>query len=116
MSRVEFTLSPEIARKNPLEKCKEPRSQGASEGGVIILRCYTFVYSFPTARLGVYTLFTLVDGQRYKSEPPFGEKPLDQALLIVPAVATGAAILAWRLRRGPATGSTAVEQAPQLQT
>jgi hypothetical protein len=47
----------------------------------------------------ISSVATIVQGPRYKSEPPFGEGPADIALLTVPAVATGVAILAWRTLR-----------------
>jgi hypothetical protein len=42
----------------------------------------------------------LAEGQRYKSEPAFGEKPGDLVMLTVPAVVTGVVLLAWRILRG----------------
>src|SRR5262245_37732663 len=42
------------------------------------------------------TLMAIFEGPRYKSEPPFGEKPGDVVWLTAPAVAAGALILVWR--------------------
>src|SRR5262245_15630032 len=55
-------------------------------------------------------LASIVGGRRVKSDPPFGEKPLDILLLTVPAIATAVVILAWLFVRGLRNRSATVEE------
>jgi hypothetical protein len=57
----------------------------------------------------ILALAGIVDGPRFKSKPPFGEKPIDLVVLTVPAVAAGLLILAWRVLRVPPSRSAPVE-------
>jgi hypothetical protein len=76
-------------------------------------RC-SFGHDFAAIALVAIVLSSLVgfvDGPRLKSEPPFGEKPLDIVLLTAPAVVTGIVILAWRMLHGCRRRATIAEPA-----
>jgi len=45
------------------------------------------------------SLVGIAHGPRLKSEPDFGQGPIDVVLLTAPAIATGIVILAWRIQR-----------------
>jgi hypothetical protein len=66
-----------------------------------VWQCLLPVALVAVAALGVGGL---LEGQRYKSEPPFGQKPTDILLLTLPAVVTGVFLLARRTLRK--SGST----------
>src|SRR5262249_58010885 len=57
------------------------------------------------------SLVAMLEGPRHKSEPPFGEKPIDVVFLTAPAVVAGLFILAWRVLRVAPGRSAAVEGA-----
>jgi hypothetical protein len=56
----------------------------------------------------ILALAGIVEGPRHKSEPPFGEKPIDLVFLTAPAVVAGSLIWAWRVLRGSPGRSAAV--------
>jgi hypothetical protein len=57
----------------------------------------------------ILTLTGFIGGPRYKSDPPFGEAPLDLVLLTAPAVATGVVLLAYHTLRASRTRRLTVD-------
>jgi hypothetical protein len=74
-----------------------PRSWLGSNAGVITL-----------ATVVALSVQGMVEGRRYKSDPQFGEKPLDIVLLTVPALATAIVLLIWRILSASRTRSAVV--------
>ncbi len=69
-----------------------PRSWLGSNAGIITL-----------ATVVALSVQGIVEGRRVKSDPPFGEAPLDIVLLTVPAIVTASVLLVWRILRASRT-------------